>query len=148
MTEPLDEKEVERFVEGLGKPELLEAADQFGTEYKHTESKSVIARRMVSEGVTWEMYQDLRVPDEDAPVELAELDDAPLDDGPAIDPPEDADVLLKMTRKNFTYEVRGYRFSSQHPFVLVKEDDADYLIEAGGFRPASPREMAAWYAKG
>jgi hypothetical protein len=55
-------------------------------------------------------------------------------------------VLIKMTRPNFSYEIRGYKFTKQHPYVLVEEDDADYLIETdGGFRLASPKELRDFY---
>lgn len=56
-------------------------------------------------------------------------------------------ILLKMTRENFSYEVRGYRFSKDHPFVAVNAEDADWLIEnEDGFRPASPKEAREFYS--
>jgi hypothetical protein len=52
-----------------------------------------------------------------------------------------------MIRANNTYQIRGYTFKQSHPFALVKEKDADYLIEVdGGFRMASPKEAREFYA--
>lgn len=56
-------------------------------------------------------------------------------------------VLMKMVRENFYYEVAGYAFSKEHPFVLVDSKTADYLTEKEeGFRPASPKEAADFYS--
>ena len=51
-----------------------------------------------------------------------------------------------MTRRNHSYEVRGYKFTRQHPFVPVTEEDAEWLVEkGGGFRPATNREIKEFY---
>lgn len=56
-------------------------------------------------------------------------------------------ILMKMVRDNFYYEVKGYSFSKEHPFVLVDSDTADYLTEKEeGFRAASPKEAADFYS--
>lgn len=56
-------------------------------------------------------------------------------------------ILVKMTRENFSYEVKGYRFTKEHPFLAVDADDADWLIEnEDGFRPASPKEAREFYS--
>jgi hypothetical protein len=55
-------------------------------------------------------------------------------------------VLVKMTRRNWSYQTRGYYFTRDHPFQLVAEDDADYLVEEdGGFQIASPKEAREYY---
>jgi len=55
-------------------------------------------------------------------------------------------VLVRMTRSNYTYEVRGYKFTREHPFGLVTEEDADYLVEVeGGFQMATPSEARSFY---
>lgn len=59
--------------------------------------------------------------------------------------PDDV-TLIKMTRNNPVYEVRGYRFERSHPFVLVKDEDVDFLIEVeGGFTVAKKSEIEAFY---
>lgn len=55
-------------------------------------------------------------------------------------------TLLKMTRNNPVYEVRGYRFTRQMPFVFVKTEDVDFLIEVeGGFTVAKPSEVESFF---
>lgn len=55
-------------------------------------------------------------------------------------------TLIKMTRNNPVYEVAGYRFERTHPFVLVKDEDVDFLIEVeGGFTVAKKSEVEAYY---
>lgn len=55
-------------------------------------------------------------------------------------------TLLKMTRNNPVYEVRGYRFTRAMPFVFVKTEDVDFLIEVeGGFTVAKPSEVESFF---
>lgn len=56
-------------------------------------------------------------------------------------------TLVKMTRNNPVYEVRGYRFTRQMPYVFVKNADVDFLIEVeGGFSVAKPSEVESFFA--
>lgn len=66
---------------------------------------------------------------------------------PAIVPQTPADqFLLKMVRENPLFEVRGYRFTEEHPYALVKANDAMYILEhEDGFRQAYPQELAEFY---
>lgn len=59
----------------------------------------------------------------------------------------DDHTLIKMTRNNPIYEVRGYRFvRDSAPFVMVKNEDVDFLIEVeGGFTVAKPSEVESFY---
>lgn len=55
-------------------------------------------------------------------------------------------TLLKMTRNNPVYEVRGYRFTRNMPYVFVKNEDVDFLIEMeGGFTVAKPSEVESFF---
>lgn len=59
--------------------------------------------------------------------------------------PEDR-TLIKMTRNNPVYEVRGYRFTRIMPFVFVKNEDVDFLCEVeGGFTVAKPSEVEKFF---
>jgi hypothetical protein len=56
-------------------------------------------------------------------------------------------TLLKMTRNNPVYEVRGYRFTRSMPYVFVKNEDVDFLIEVeGGFSVAKPSEVESFFS--
>lgn len=55
--------------------------------------------------------------------------------------------LIKMTRDNVLYEVRGYRFTQEHPYALVDSADAEYILgKEDGFRQAFPSELEEFYS--
>jgi len=59
--------------------------------------------------------------------------------------PEDRS-LIKMTRNNPVYEVRGYRFTREMPYVFVDAADVDFLVEIeGGFAVAKPSEVESFF---
>jgi len=60
----------------------------------------------------------------------------------------DSDVsLIKMTRNNPAYEIRGYKFTRANPYVLVNNADVDFLCEVeGGFAVAKPSEVESFYS--
>lgn len=54
--------------------------------------------------------------------------------------------LIKMVRDNPVFEVRGVRFTQSHPYALVPEGMADYLLtREDGFRMATPGELREFY---
>lgn len=56
------------------------------------------------------------------------------------------EVLVKMERKNGTYEVAGYTFSKLHPFKSVPASVAERLVrDETGFRLALPSEVKDYY---
>lgn len=127
----------------LSKPELQAATDQFGVEAPKTFTKPELVRALLEDGVTASLIKEAMGAEDDeeeAPVEV-EAEEAPVEDA------EEELVLVKMIRANNTYQIRGYTFKREHPFCLVKEGDADYLIEKdGGFRMASPKEAREFYS--
>jgi hypothetical protein len=139
--------------EDLNNKELLAVAEMFGTDLVGSPTKAAIIKQLGIDGVTYDMYVKATATndeDDESPVELAVLDDTPLDEtGIEVEPAAEEDYhVVCMTRTNATYEIRGYKFTRQHPYALVKEVDADYLIEEdGGFRLAGPREIREYYAK-
>lgn len=55
-------------------------------------------------------------------------------------------VLLKMDRKNPTFQAFGHKFTREHPYAIVDEDIAQKIIDKfDGFRLASPREAKSYY---
>ena len=142
----------------LTQKELVAVAEMFGTDVKSTESKASIIGKLGVDGVTYESYLDLvkAVRDEaDDIEELTVYDDTPLvvDEVAPVVPavvvvPEPECQLIKMERKNETYQINGYTFKQSHPYALVKEEDADYLVEnIKGFRPANGREIREFYGR-
>lgn len=132
-------------------PELKKVAEDFAVDLPAgTPSKKTIIEHIENDGVTYQMYKAQLVPAADAEPDLAEVNESELDDGPyerELDE-EEPSTVIKMTRKNNSYEIRGYRFTQQHPYAVVSDDDAEYLIEFGkGFRPASKKEILEFYGQ-
>ena len=135
----------------LKKDELLEAVEIFGTDVRPTASKADIIAALVEDGIDYETFVKFKEkpeePEEDALLLAAMEDKAEpiVDEEDPVENEKDT-VLLRMTRGNGTFEIRGYRFTREHPYAIVTEDDADYLIEiATGFRIASPKEARLYY---
>lgn len=135
-------------LEKYNKDELLAMADQFGSDQVNARmKKETIIKELEKDGITAEMYEGLKVVDPDEPVELALLDDAPLNKAPEPENEEDM-VLVRMTRKNHSYEIRGHKFTQQHPYALVGEDDAEFLVtHVKGFRDATRAEIREFYSQ-
>jgi hypothetical protein len=123
----------------LKKDELLEVADKFGVDVKPTDTKAVIIAALAEDGVS---YEDAISYDEN----LVKQDEAEIKKDVSEDVPDQTQHLLRMTRANGTYEVRGYKFTSAHPFQLVSEYDAEWITEnVDGFRYATPKEAKEFY---
>src|SRR6185312_2170008 len=120
----------------LKKDDLLSIADQFGVDVKVTDTKQTIIAALVEDGVTWEQATTFDKAAADADVVIKEEK--------AIDKANGPKSLIKMTRANNTYEIRGYKFTKQHPFALVSEDDAEFITEnVDGFHYASSSDTRA-----
>ena len=145
----------------LTKKELVRTAEEdFGVAVDKTRDKAGIIEQLGENGVTWDLYLEEN-PEErakheqpvpDNVIRHAVSSDEALPDVhyPTRKVPEpvenDSLVLIKMVRVNPLYEVRGYRFTANNPFVLVREEDADHiLLEEDGFRQATPRELKEYY---
>jgi len=128
--------------ETLNKPVLLQVAEDFAVDVKATDNKATIIAALVEDGVTWDMYKAAFPDPEDEPDVTPE---APVAEKPAV-VREVPKVLVKMERQNPRFEIRGYTFSKQHPFVPVTEEDANYIIShLDGFRIAMPQEAQDFY---
>ena len=136
-----------RSLNELNKDELKAVGDMFGSELKSSMSKAEQLKVLEEDGVTVELYNTMIQEAEDQEEDEAELEEKrvqPVE----LDADDDDVTVVKMTRKNATYEVRGYRFTRQHPFAVVREDDAEWLVaNGGGFRPATKKELAEFYGQ-
>lgn len=129
------------------KDELLELGPDFAVDVKPSMSKAALVKAFEDDGVTVEVINSVRNQADDEEGDTSE-ESVPEAEAPGADDEDDADlVLVRMIRANNTYEIRGYRFTQEHPYVLVNERDADFLIERdGGFRVASPKEAREFYS--
>ena len=131
--------------ETVKKDILIQAAEEFGVDITKATTRPLIIAALTEDGVTWEMYKSAFVDIDDIP---SVLEDEPTKEKPVSVPavPQNT-VLLKMTRENGTYEVRGYRFTKANPFLPVTEEAANYILEnEHGFRIASPRDAQQFYS--
>lgn len=129
--------------ETLKKEDLLKIAEDYGVETKPTDTKAVIIGALNEYGVKWDDVAkvDKVIAEKDA--ELKEI----AADKEAVVKENQPKQLLKMLRANGTYEIRGYVFKREHPFALVAEDDAEFIVEndPNGFRYATPKEAQEFY---
>lgn len=135
--------------ETLNKDVLLQVAEEFAVDVKPTATKKQIVASLLEDGVDWDMYKQAFPDVEDIP-------DEPVNEEEEVKPVATEDkaaprpvptVLVKMERHNPRFEIRGYTFKKEHPFVPVTEEDANYIISnLDGFRIAMPREAEEFYS--
>jgi hypothetical protein len=120
--------------------ELKVIATDFAVDTENLKNKKDIIAALAEEGVTWSVYQST--------VEAIERDTEEIEILPKFDPkaqPEDT-LLVRMTRDNHRYDIHGYTFTKDHPFVAMSEDDAQKIFDTEeGFRLATPKEVQDFY---
>jgi hypothetical protein len=121
--------------------ELKVIATDFAVDTESLKNKKDIIAALAEEGVTWSVYQST--------VEAIEKDTEEIEILPKFDPkaqPEDT-LLVRMTRDNYRYDIHGYTFTKDHPFVAMSEDDAQKIFDTEeGFRLATPKEVQDFYS--
>lgn len=121
--------------------ELKVVATDFAVDTEGLKNKKDIIAALSEEGVTWSVYQST--------VEAIEKDTEEIEVLPKFDPkaqPEDT-LLVRMTRDNYRYDIHGYTFTKDHPFVAMSEDDAQKIFDTEeGFRLATPKEVQDFYS--
>lgn len=121
--------------------ELKQVAEDFGVEVEDLKGKKDVIAALADEGVTWALYQKT----------IKEIDEVKeeVEDLPKFDPNKAQDkdtVLVRMTRANFRYDIMGHTFTKDHPFVAMKEEDAQAIFDKEeGFRLATPKEVQDFY---
>jgi hypothetical protein len=123
--------------------ELKKIAEDFGVDTDQLKNKNDVIAALSEEGVTWAVYQktikDIEDNLEEAPEPQVRFD-------PKKEISED-DVLVRMTRANFRYDILGFTFTKEHPFVAMKRDQAQAIFDKEeGFRLANPTEVQEYYS--
>ncbi len=122
--------------------DLKQIATDFAVDTEGLKNKADIIAAMAEEGVTWSVYQSTLEKMEDLKEELPEV-------LPKFDPNQELEkdmVLVRMTRANYRYDVLGYTFTKDHPFVAMNPDIAQEIFDKEeGFRLATPREVQEYY---
>lgn len=121
----------------LNKKELKKLADVADVHLDGNETNKQIVQKLEDNNVSFDFYLKTVVGDGDD--ENEDEQDMPLFDK--------TDVLVKMERKNPTYQTFGITFTREHPYAVVNEDLAQRIIDMEeGFRMASPSEVKAFYS--
>ena len=121
--------------------ELKKIAENFAVDTEGLKNKADIIATLSEEGVTFAVYaKTLDIKEEEADMNKTEVLSKP-------DKTQSKDnVLVKMERANFRYDILGYTFTKDHPFVAMKEEDAQKIFDVEeGFRLATPREAQEFY---
>jgi hypothetical protein len=122
--------------------ELKKIAEDFAVDTASLKNKNDIIAALSEEGVTWAVYQQTIKNIEDDTEEIEIL--------PRFNPKQDLaedTVLVRMTRENFRYDILGFTFTKQHPFVAMHKDKAQAIFDKEeGFRPATPKEVQDFYS--
>ena len=120
--------------------ELKVIAEDFAVDTEGLKNKKDIIAALSEEGVSWSVYQKTKQEIEDNLEEIEII--------PRLDPKKvDADsILVRMTRENYRYDIHGYTFTKEHPFVAMPEEDAQKIFDTEeGFRLATPKEVQDFY---
>jgi hypothetical protein len=124
--------------------ELRKIAEDFGVETEELKNKNDVIAALAEEGVTWAVYEKTTKDIEDS------TEDVSQEVLPKFDPnkeqPENT-VLVKMTRSNFRYDIMGFTFTKDHPFVAMDKEKAQEIFDKEeGFRLANPKEVQEFYS--
>ncbi len=121
--------------------ELKKIAEDFAVDTEGLKNKADIIAALSEEGVTFAIYaKTLDIKEEEA--EMTEQEVLPK---PDKNQSKD-NVLVRMDRANYRYDILGYTFTKDHPFVAMKEEDAQKIFDVEeGFRLATPREAQEFY---
>jgi hypothetical protein len=162
-------KELPKRFEELGVKELRRAAiEDFAVDVSADDNAKSVVAALTEAGVTWEMYvaQHPEVLPEDKEKRPANVITSPdqvsadslsVEPAPVVAEPapvrtakspvqEPGDYLIVMERENPLYEVRGYKFTKEHPYQVVSAEDAQYILgKEQGFRMAWPDELRDYY---
>jgi hypothetical protein len=129
--------------ETLKVAEIKKIAEDFAVDIDGLKGKADIIAALSDEGVTWAVYQKT-IQDIEESIEADEYEVIPKFD-PKKEQAGDK-VLVRMTRANFRYDINGYTFTKDHPFVAMSEDEAQEIFDKEeGFRLATPKEVQEYY---
>lgn len=127
--------------------DLRQVADSFGVDLDGAKNKAEIIAILAEEGVSYEMYKKFAEAEKEDIEEVFEEEEVVEVKKTKPKKSSEPTVLVKMERKNFTYETFGYTFTYDHPFVAIPENVAqDIFDHEEGFRPATPREVQEYYS--
>jgi len=121
--------------------ELKNIAEEFSVDVPEKISKNDLILLLEEEGVNYEMYENFNNATKDEVTLEKETKERieKLKNEPQL--------LVKMDRSNYSYQVGPYTFTLEHPFIAMPESHAQKIFDTEqGFRPATPREVQDFYS--
>lgn len=133
--------------ETLTEEQLTKIADDFVVDLDGAEGVDAIAAKIAGELSFDDVIAEFPEYAPEEPEEEEVVEKPVAKKAAAKKTKEEPKVLIKMTRANGTFEVRNYKFTQDHPYVLVNEDDADFICDNyRGFKLATPKEAREFYS--
>jgi hypothetical protein len=124
--------------------DLRKIAEDFGVDTEDLKNKNDIIASLAEEGVTWAVYEKTIKDVENATEDISQEVLPKFD--PNKEQPENT-VLVRMTRANFRYDIMGFTFTKDHPFVAMDKEKAQQIFDKEeGFRLANPKEVQEFYS--
>ena len=124
--------------------DLRKIAEDFGVDTEDLKNKNDIIASLAEEGVTWAVYEKTIKDVENATEDISQEVLPKFD--PNKEQPENT-VLVRMTRANFRYDIMGFTFTKDHPFVAMDKENAQQIFDKEeGFRLANPKEVQEFYS--
>jgi len=126
----------------LNKAELLKVAKFFDVDVTEDNTRPEILAALEESNVSWANYKKFVEPEQETEESFSE----PTTETVGFNKM----VLIKMERKNPTFEILGHKFTKDQPFQVVSESEAQDIIDAaealgGGFRIATPAEAKSYF---
>lgn len=150
---------------------LDRASTFFGFDRPEYTSKADVLALLKDEGVTWNQYYKFCVPDDEKTSNVVTSDQVDanreadkvviseetkvlaVDENEPLAPekvsePVDDEELIRLTSQSASFSVRGYKFTWDAPFKLVKKADAEVILNRypENFRQAFPKEVEEYYS--
>jgi len=122
--------------------ELKQIAEDFAVPAENLKSKKDLIAALAEEGVSYSVYAKTleNLADENL------LEPAPTKFNPKQKLAPDT-VLVRMTRANQRYDILGFTFTKDHPFVPMGQDKAqDIFDREEGFRLSTAKEVQDFYS--
>ena len=130
--------------ETLKVAELRAIAEDFAVSTDGLKNKADIIAALAEDGVTWSVYEKTVKDLEKAKEEFSDTEEI-LPRFNLDAQPEDT-VLVRMTRDNYRYDILGFTFTKEHPFIAMAEESAQEIFDKEeGFRLATPKEVQEYY---
>ena len=134
--------------------ELKKIAEEFGVDSPVKITKQKMIDLLNEEGVNYDVYKHFDKIGKDAEDKKAQEEQAQQQQQQfqqqQFQPPQyfaPRNILIKMDRANYSYQVGRFMFTEQHPYIAMTEAEANYIFaNHAGFRMATPHEVQQFYS--